>query len=128
MPPNFAAIAAVQEEIGLFGARASAFAVDPDLAVVVDVTHATDAPGIDEKEVGSHPLGSGPAIGRGSTLSPKVFEHQCTPTLPTPRRSPKPANRRCCRQAKVWIAAAAGGRILLYGTAVRGGFYLIACS
>ena len=31
-------------------------------------------PGIDEKEVGSHPLGSGPVIGRGSTLSPKVFE------------------------------------------------------
>jgi endoglucanase len=71
---SFAAIAAVQEEIGLFGARTSAFAVQPDLAVAVDVTHATDAPGIDEKEVGSHPLGSGPAIGRGSTLSPKVFD------------------------------------------------------
>lgn len=71
---SFAAIAAVQEEIGLFGARTSAFAVRPDLAVAVDVTHATDAPGIDEKEIGSHPLGSGPAISRGSTLSPKVFE------------------------------------------------------
>ncbi|HEY7455939.1 MAG TPA: M42 family metallopeptidase [Solirubrobacterales bacterium] len=71
---SFAAIAAVQEEIGLFGARTSAFEVRPDLAVAIDVTHATDAPGVDEKEVGSHPLGSGPAIGRGSTLSPKVFE------------------------------------------------------
>ncbi len=71
---SFAAIAAVQEEIGLYGARTSAFEVRPDLAVAVDVTHATDAPGIDEKEIGSHPLGSGPAIGRGSTLSPKVFE------------------------------------------------------
>ena len=71
---SFAAIAAVQEEIGLFGARTSAFAVRPDLAVAVDVTHATDAPGVDEKEIGSHPLGSGPVIGRGSTLSPKVFE------------------------------------------------------
>ncbi len=71
---SFAAIAAVQEEIGLFGARTSAFEVRPDLAVAVDVTHATDAPGVDEKEVGSHPLGSGPAIGRGSTLSPKVFD------------------------------------------------------
>ncbi len=71
---SFAAIAAVQEEIGLFGARTSAFELRPDLAVAVDVTHATDAPGVDEKEVGSHPLGSGPAIGRGSTLSPKVFE------------------------------------------------------
>ncbi len=71
---SFAAIAAVQEEIGLFGARTSAFAVRPDLAVVVDVTHATDAPGVDEKELGSHALGSGPVIIRGATLSPKVFE------------------------------------------------------
>jgi len=71
---SFAAVAAVQEEIGLFGARTAAFEVRPDLAVAVDVTHATDAPGVDEKQIGSHPLGSGPAIGRGSTLSPKVFE------------------------------------------------------
>jgi endoglucanase len=71
---SFAAIAAVQEEIGLFGARTSAFEVQPDLALVVDVTHATDAPGIDEKELGSHLLGSGPVIYRGATLSPKVSE------------------------------------------------------
>jgi endoglucanase len=71
---SFAAIAAVQEEIGLFGARTSSFAVRPDLAVVVDVTHATDAPGIDEKELGTHTLGTGPVIFRGATLSPKVFE------------------------------------------------------
>jgi endoglucanase len=71
---GFAAIAAVQEEIGLFGARTSTFAVRPDLAVVVDVTHATDAPGIDEKELGTHTLGTGPVIFRGATLSPKLFE------------------------------------------------------
>jgi endoglucanase len=71
---SFAAIAAVQEEIGLYGARTSAHSARPDLAVAVDVTHATDAPGVDEKEVGSHPLGSGPVLTRGSTLSPKVFE------------------------------------------------------
>jgi endoglucanase len=71
---SMAGVAAVQEEIGLFGARTSAFALQPDIAVAVDVTHATDAPGVDEKEVGVHPLGSGPVIGRGSTLSPKVFE------------------------------------------------------
>ncbi len=71
---SFAAVAAVQEEIGLFGARTAAFEVRPDIAVAVDVTHATDAPGVDEKELGASPLGSGPVIGRGSTLSPKVFE------------------------------------------------------
>jgi putative aminopeptidase FrvX len=74
MHGSLAAVAAVQEEIGLFGARTAAFAVRPDIAIAVDVTHATDAPGVDEKEIGSHPLGSGPVIGRGSTLSPKVFE------------------------------------------------------
>lgn len=71
---RFAAVAAVQEEIGLFGSRTAAFTVRPDLAIAVDVTHATDAPGVEEKEVGSHPFGSGPVIGRGSTLSPGVYE------------------------------------------------------
>jgi endoglucanase len=71
---SFAAVAAVQEEIGLFGARTAAFQVRPEIAIAVDVTHATDAPGVDEKEIGSHPFGSGPVIGRGSTLSPKIFE------------------------------------------------------
>ena len=74
MVGSFAAVAAVQEEIGLFGARTAAFEVRPDIAIAVDVTHATDAPGVDEKELGASPLGSGPVIGRGSTLSPKVFE------------------------------------------------------
>jgi putative aminopeptidase FrvX len=74
MVGSLAAVAAVQEEIGLFGARTAAFQLRPDIAIAVDVTHATDAPGVDEKELGSSPLGSGPVIGRGSTLSPKVFE------------------------------------------------------
>jgi putative aminopeptidase FrvX len=69
---SVAAVAAVQEEIGLYGARTSTFSVRPDVALVVDVTHATDAPGIDEKELGSHALGSGAVIFRGATLSPQV--------------------------------------------------------
>ena len=44
------------------------------MAIVVDVTFATDAPGIDEKELGRHRFGSGPVITRGSTLRPEVFE------------------------------------------------------
>ena len=67
-----AGIAAVQEEITMAGSGTTAFAVEPDIAVAVDVTHATDAPGIDKKENGEHALGSGPVIGRGSTLNPKV--------------------------------------------------------
>src|SRR5918999_1018013 len=45
-----------------------------DVAIVVDVTFATDQPGVDEKELGGHKFGSGPVIGRGSTLDPQVFE------------------------------------------------------
>lgn len=69
-----AGVAAVQEEITMAGSKTTSFAVEPDCAVAVDVTHATDAPGIDKKENGDHALGSGPVIGRGSTLSPKVTD------------------------------------------------------
>jgi endoglucanase len=68
------AVAAVQEETNLGGSRTSAHTLRPDLAVVVDVTHATDAPGIDERENGTHPFGSGPVIERGSTMHPAIFE------------------------------------------------------
>jgi endoglucanase len=71
---SVAGVAAVQEEIGINGARTSAYLLEPEIAIVVDVTHATDAPGVEEKQEGSHHLGSGPVIGRGATLSPEVFE------------------------------------------------------
>jgi endoglucanase len=64
-----AGVAAVQEEIGLHGARAMAYGLQPDLAVVVDVTHATDAPGVDAGELGEHGLGGGPVITRGAIVS-----------------------------------------------------------
>ena len=64
-----AGVAAVQEEIGAHGARAMAYGLQPDLAVVVDVTHATDAPGVEPGELGSHGLGSGPTITRGAIVS-----------------------------------------------------------
>jgi putative aminopeptidase FrvX len=69
-----AAVAAVQEETVFGGSRTSAFSLEPDAAIVVDVTHATDAPGVDVKEAGKHELGSGPVISRGSTLNDGVFE------------------------------------------------------
>jgi len=68
------AVAAVQEEIGLNGARGAAYSIDPDAAIAVDVTHATDAPGIDPKEVGEHAFGSGAVLERGTTLHPALFE------------------------------------------------------
>jgi putative aminopeptidase FrvX len=75
---NFAAevvaVASVQEEIGLYGARGAAFGLDPDAAIAVDVTHATDTPGIPKNEHGDHSLGSGPVITRAANLSPVVTD------------------------------------------------------
>jgi putative aminopeptidase FrvX len=73
-PGEVAAVAAVQEEITFAGATTSTYRLEPDVAIVVDVTHATDVPGVEERELGSHHLGSGPVISRGSTLHPRVFE------------------------------------------------------
>ncbi len=70
------AVATVQEEIGLRGAQTSAFGIDPDVGVAVDVTHATDYPGASGKErakLGHLKLGAGPVISRGPNINPKVF-------------------------------------------------------
>jgi putative aminopeptidase FrvX len=71
---ELAAVAVAQEEITFGGSRTSAFALSPDAAIVIDVTHATDAPGIEVKESGKHELGSGPVLARGSTLNQRLFE------------------------------------------------------
>ncbi|MGZ6697227.1 MAG: M42 family metallopeptidase, partial [Solirubrobacteraceae bacterium] len=68
------AVAAVQEETAFGGSTTSAYSLRPDVAIVVDVTHATDAPGIEKHELGAHPFGSGPVIERGSNLNPRVSD------------------------------------------------------
>ena len=73
-PGDVFALAVTQEEITFGGARTTAFSLDPDVAIAVDVTFATDQPGISEQEVGRHRFGTGPVLTRGSTLDPKVFE------------------------------------------------------
>jgi putative aminopeptidase FrvX len=73
-PGDVFAVGVAQEEITFAGARTTAFSLQPDVAIVVDVTFATDPPGSEERELGHHPFGSGPVVGRGSTLDPTVFE------------------------------------------------------
>jgi endoglucanase len=73
-PGDVIPMAVAQEEIGLNGARTSAFALKPDLAIVTEVTFATDQPGIELGQTTKHTLGSGPVLSRGMTLHPKVFE------------------------------------------------------
>jgi endoglucanase len=66
------ATATTQEEIAWHGggAAVSATAIGARMAIVVDVTFATDHPGIEKKELGHHPIGSGPVLTRGSIISP----------------------------------------------------------
>ena len=74
-PGDVVGLAVVQEEVGDFaGSRTTAFRFEPDVAVAVDVTHATDVRGGDPEEDGEHPLGSGPALMRGPSLHPGVLE------------------------------------------------------
>jgi endoglucanase len=68
------ALAVAQEETTFAGARTSAFGLEPDIAVVVDVTHATDQPGVELGQDTKHELGSGPVIARGTSLHPAVSE------------------------------------------------------
>jgi putative aminopeptidase FrvX len=77
-PPAAAitAVATVQEEIGYSGggARTSAWALEPDVAIVVDVTFSTDVPDVEKKELGEHKLGGGPVLSRGSSSHDVVYE------------------------------------------------------
>lgn len=67
------ALGTVQEENDQAGAYTALYDLEPAVAIVVDVTHATDVPGVEERENGSHPLGSGPVLGRASQLHPGAF-------------------------------------------------------
>lgn len=70
------AVATSQEEIGPSGggARPSASTLVPLAALVVDVTHATDTPGIEKKQHGDVALGGGPVLSRGSVVNDRVFD------------------------------------------------------
>jgi endoglucanase len=66
------AVSNVQEEVGLLGARQIAYSLQPDVAVVVDVTHATDYPNINKMQHGDVKIGQGPAITHGGCNHPEV--------------------------------------------------------
>ncbi|OQX72063.1 MAG: hydrolase [Candidatus Cloacimonas sp. 4484_275] len=71
---NVYAVASVQEEIGLRGAKTSAFGIDPDVGIAIDVTHATDYPGMNKGLLGDIKLGKGCVLSVGPNINPKVFE------------------------------------------------------
>ncbi len=73
------AVATVQEEVGLKGARTATFALNPDFAIATDVTISGDHPGVTTKEAPAE-LGKGPAIivadasGRGIITKKNVLK------------------------------------------------------
>src|SRR5687767_12949203 len=74
LKPAIFAVSTVQEEVGLRGARTSAYGVDPLIGIATDVGHAMDFPGADKKREGDFKLGNGPLIARGANINPKVFD------------------------------------------------------
>ena len=74
-PGDVIAVAAVQEEVGDFaGSRTTAFGIEPDVALAIDVTRATDIRGGDHEDEGKIVLGGGPTLTRGPSLNPDVFD------------------------------------------------------
>ena len=68
------AVSTVQEEIGLRGAATSSYGVNPDVGIVVEVTHATDYPDVEQSAIGRVELGKGPVIARGANINPILFK------------------------------------------------------
>jgi endoglucanase len=67
-------VSTVQEEVGLRGGATSTYGVRPDIGIVVEVTHATDYPDVDQKEIGRVAIGKGPVLARGANINPVLFE------------------------------------------------------
>ena len=68
---DFYAVATVQEEVGLKGAMTSAFGLDPQLAIALDVTFGKQH---DDTDPGTFDLDKGPAIALGPNFHPHVVE------------------------------------------------------
>ena len=66
------AVSNIMEEVGLLGARQIAYTLKPDVALVVDVTHATDYPTVNQCAHGDIKMGHGPAITHGGCNHPEV--------------------------------------------------------
>ncbi|RMF16127.1 MAG: M42 family peptidase [Candidatus Dadabacteria bacterium] len=69
------ALSTVQEEIGLVGAQFVTRRLNPDVALVVDVTHATDVPGVSQAKHGKVEMGAGPTITHGTANHPLLVQH-----------------------------------------------------
>lgn len=68
------AVATVQEEIGLRGAKTASFGIAPQTGLAVDVNHAVDYPGLSKSRYGQLDVGKGPSVMRGANANPITFK------------------------------------------------------
>lgn len=87
-------VVTTQEEVGVRGAIVSGYAVDPHIAIAVDVTHATDHPECNPCKHGEIKLGKGPVLARGPNINPFVYERLLA----------------CCKELKIPYQIEADGR------------------
>ena len=67
-------VSTVQEELGLRGATTSAYQIQPDIGIAIEVGHASDYPEVDKKRVGEYKIGAGPILARGANINPQVYD------------------------------------------------------
>lgn len=67
-------VSSCQEEVGIRGAKTSAYGINPDIGIAVDVTNVSDTPDANEQRIGEIKLNAGCTINRGPNINPKVFE------------------------------------------------------
>jgi endoglucanase len=114
-------VATTQEEIGTRGAITAGYAVNPDIAIAVDVSHATDAPDSDHKRFGEYKLGGGPILARGPNINPLVFdrlvecaEEQKIPYQIETESMPTGTDARALQMARAGVATGLVGIPLRY--------------
>ena len=68
------AVATVQEEIGLRGARTASYGIAARTGLAVDVNHAIDYPGVSKSRYGQLDIGKGPSVSRGPNTNHVTFD------------------------------------------------------
>ncbi|HJV36981.1 M42 family metallopeptidase [Geomonas sp.] len=74
LPVDLYGVSSVQEEVGLRGGTTSAYSVNPDVGICVEVDFATDQPDVEKKHNGEVSLGKGPILPRGANINPALFD------------------------------------------------------
>ena len=73
-PVALYSVSTVQEELGLRGAKTAAYGINPIVGIAVDLTHASDNPTAEAKQIGTIKMGGGPVVFKGANINPVVEE------------------------------------------------------